>query len=120
MKAIKMLVAAIVLLATTSVARAQNYNYKLDGPFQVTKTIKVNGVCDMCKQRIEGALKVSGITSAYWDQSSQTLRVQYNKLKITPEKIQQLVAAVGHDTEKFKAPSYVYEKLPECCRYVRS
>lgn len=120
MKAIKMLIAATVLLAITSIGRAQNYNYKLDGPFQVTKTIKVNGVCDMCKQRIESALKVPGITSAYWDQNSQTVRVQYNKLKITSEKLQQLVAAAGHDTEKFKAPSYVYEKLPECCRYLRS
>jgi hypothetical protein len=119
MKAVKTVIAAIVLLAVTTLAYSQNYNYKLDGPFTVTKSIRVNGVCAMCKQRIENALKVEGITSARWDEGAKTLQVQYNKLKINPDKIQQLVAAAGHDTEKYSAPVAVYEKLPDCCKYVR-
>jgi hypothetical protein len=31
--------------------------------------------------------------------------------------IQKAIAQIGHDTEKFKAPDEVYNKLPECCLY---
>src|SRR6266550_103488 len=100
MKTIKALFVIAFALAITSAAKAQNY--KLDGPFLATKAIKVNGVCDMCKHRIESALKNNpGISAANWNIDSKTLLVQYFSTKTNPDKIQQLVAAVGHDTEKF-------------------
>lgn len=57
MKAIKAVYVIAFALITASVANAQNYNYKLDGPFTATRTFKVNGVCEMCKHRIESAIK---------------------------------------------------------------
>ena len=119
MKAFKAFFVIAFALTITSVAKAQNY--KLDGPFLATKTIKVNGVCEMCKHRIEGALKKSpSVSSANWDENTRTVQVQYYRAQINSDKIQQLIAAVGHDTEKFKAPDDIYGKLPECCHYLRT
>ena len=121
MKTIKALfVIAFVVTTITSAANAQNYNYKLDGPFAITKTFKVNGVCDMCKHRIETAIKnMPGVWLANWDVDAKTLLVKYSGSKINPDKIQQLIAAAGHETEKFSAPDKVYAKLPDCCHYQR-
>ena len=74
----------------------------------------------MCKHRIENALKnTPGISSASWNADSRTLLVQYSRTKINSDKIQQLVAAVGHDTEKVRASEVVYNALPDCCHYPR-
>jgi len=120
MKTIKGLLVIAIALTITSFANAQNYNYKLDGPFTTTKTFKVNGLCVMCKARIEKAVRnVPGVWTADWDVDSKTLLVKYNRVKVDPDKIQKLVAAVGHDTEKFKATDNVYAQLPDCCHYPR-
>lgn len=84
-----------------------------------TAKFKVYGACGMCKTRIEKACKVEGITKANWDMDSQMLTVNYDKNKITEDKIHKLVAAVGHDTDKEKAKDEVYNKLPQCCQYER-
>jgi len=118
MKTIKAFFVIAFVFAITSTTKAQNY--KLDGPFMATKAIKVNGVCDMCKHRIESALKTtSGISYVNWDIDSKTLLVRYSRTKINPDKIQELVAAAGHDTEKVKASDGLYKALPDCCHYPR-
>jgi copper chaperone CopZ len=120
MKTIKTLFVFAIAIAITSLAKAQQYNYKLDGPFAITKALKVNGVCEMCKNRIENAInKSGGIWSANWEEGSKILVVKYDKLKTDPDKIQQVIASVGHDTEKFKASDNTYEMLPDCCHYAR-
>ncbi|MDP4209516.1 MAG: cation transporter [Bacteroidota bacterium] len=84
-----------------------------------TESIKVWGNCESCKARIEGALKVDGISKADWNEKTQMLKVTYNPAKITNDAIQKRIAAVGHDTEKYKADNKVYAKLPGCCKYER-
>ncbi|RYE20493.1 MAG: cation transporter [Sphingobacteriales bacterium] len=84
-----------------------------------TDTIKVSGECGMCKNRIQKALKLEGISSATWDTETKLLTVSYNPAVITNDDIQKKVAVVGHDTEKFKAEDAVYNKLPGCCKYER-
>ena len=80
--------------------------------------VKVGGLCDMCKDRIEtAALSVKGVESANWESESQMLHLNFDAAKTTTEKIQKAVANVGHDTEKYKATDEVYNKLPECCLY---
>ena len=82
--------------------------------------VKVGGLCDMCKDRIEtAALSVSGVESATWESESQILHLNFDSAKTNSNEIQKAVAAVGHDTEKFKAPDEVYKDLPECCLYER-
>ncbi|HCY41586.1 MAG TPA: efflux RND transporter periplasmic adaptor subunit [Prolixibacteraceae bacterium] len=79
---------------------------------------KVSGECEMCKDRIETAAKtVSGVKSAEWTAEKQLLYVEFDADKANSDDIQKAVAAVGHDTENFKAPDGVYKALPGCCLY---
>ena len=120
MKTIKILFVVVFVLSITSAAKAQNFNYKLDGPFAATSTFRANGACEMCKHRIEKSLTQNkAIWSADWNVNTKTVRVTYDRLKINANDIQQIVAAAGHDTEKFKGKDDTYSKLPDCCHYAR-
>ncbi|QOI98354.1 MAG: cation transporter [Flammeovirgaceae bacterium] len=83
----------------------------------VTATIKVYGNCGMCKERIEGVLDHNGIKKATWDVATKNLHVVYVPSKVTEQKICELVASVGHDTDTVKAKDEVYAELPFCCLY---
>jgi periplasmic mercuric ion binding protein len=79
--------------------------------------IKVYGNCTMCKQRIETALEVKGIKTATWSSETKELNVVYNKNKITEQKIHEIIASIGHDTDLVKAKDNIYSELPFCCLY---
>lgn len=83
----------------------------------VKANIKVFGNCGMCKERIETALDQGGVKLASWDTKTKNLEVVYNSKKITEQQIHELIAGVGHDTDKVKAKDEVYAKLPFCCLY---
>jgi copper chaperone CopZ len=85
-----------------------------------TESFKVWGKCEMCKARIEKTVKADGATSAAWDVKTQMLTVTYDPSKTNRDDLSKKLAAVGHDTEKYKAPDDVYAKLPGCCHYERS
>ena len=84
-----------------------------------TKTIEfeVNGVCGMCKNRIENGALIKGVKQVAYDQESSKLKVIYRTDKVTEDEIHKAVASVGHDTEKAKATEEAYSKLPGCCAY---
>lgn len=84
-----------------------------------TVEFKVYGNCGMCKSRIEKALKVDGVESAKWNSKTQMVSVVYDKKKINEDKLHQLVADAGHDTEIFQAEDDTYNKLHSCCKYER-
>lgn len=79
--------------------------------------LKVSGACEMCKDRIENAMKIKGVKSAVWDMDSKILNLVYSPLILTMSKIHRKIAAVGHDTELEKAKDVVYTQLPSCCHY---
>lgn len=80
--------------------------------------LKVAGNCDMCKERIETAAKtVAGVTNAEWSAEKQQLHFSFLSTKTTVDQVAKAIAAVGHDTEKYKANDSVYKALPECCLY---
>ena len=83
----------------------------------VTTTIKVEGSCGMCKDRIEEALDVKYICKAIWNVDSENLVVKYRADKMDEIQIHNIVAGVGHDTDKVKATDKGYANLPGCCRY---
>jgi len=83
----------------------------------VETSIKVDGVCVMCKQRIETALDTIGVKYAEWDIKTKILKVAYKTDKYTEEDICKILAAAGHDTEKIKATDEVYGKIDACCHY---
>ncbi|MDA1336715.1 MAG: hypothetical protein O2818_07505 [Bacteroidetes bacterium] len=77
----------------------------------------VSGVCGMCEERIEQALDVPGVIMADWNVESKRLTVAYKTKKISEDQIHQLVADVGHDTDKVKAKDEVYANIHGCCKY---
>jgi mercuric ion binding protein len=109
---------AIGLNISTS-AQSQDHS-KMNMSSTKTESFKVLGECDMCKARIEKTVKAEGATSAAWDEKSQQLTVTYDPSKINKDGLSKKLAAVGHDTEKYKADDKVYEALPGCCHYDRS
>ena len=81
-------------------------------------TFEVDGVCGMCKKRIENAaMRTSGVKMAEWNVESHMLKVVYKASKVTEDQLHQAIADVGHDTEKVKADSATYEKVNACCKY---
>ena len=84
-----------------------------------TDTFKVYGNCGMCKKRIEKAAKTEAVSSVVWNVETKIMTITYDAAKVSTDDIQKKIAAVGHDTEKFKADDKVYEKLPGCCLYER-
>jgi len=83
-----------------------------------TDTFFVDGVCGMCKERIENScIKVKGIKSVKWNIDSRMLSIIYNEKKINLPDIHKFVASIGHDTKIEKAPEEIYNSLEMCCKY---
>jgi mercuric ion binding protein len=118
MKIYKLFFAALLLavMGSNSFARMQDHK-----AMKVVKTasIKVWGNCDLCKARIENAAKVDGVSKAEWNAETKELTLEYNPSVVQNIDIQKKIAAVGHDTEIFKADDNAYDKLPGCCKYSR-
>ena len=106
MKTLKLFV-AIMALTVSTVAFAANK----------TESIKVSGNCESCKARIEKAAKIDGVTKADWNDKTKVLTLVYDPSKVKSDDVQKKIAAVGHDTPKFKATTAVYNALPGCCKY---
>ena len=81
---------------------------------------QVSGNCDMCKTKIEKAAKaVEGVKTARWNVVSKKMKVKFNPAITNTDKIQQIIASIGYDTEKHKATDEVYNNLHHCCKYER-
>lgn len=91
-------------------ALAQNKNARA--------TVEVDGVCGMCKERIEkAAIQSKGVKSADWNVETHQLKLIYNEGKTDLLTIQQSVAGSGHDTKDVRAKDEVYNGIDECCKY---
>ena len=81
---------------------------------------QVSGNCDMCKAKIEKAAKaVEGVKTARWNVVSKKMKVKFNPAITNTDKIQQIIASIGYDTEKHKATNEMYNNLHYCCKYER-
>jgi copper chaperone CopZ len=116
MKTIKLFFVVVVLVALGATVSAQT-GTKVSGP--KTESFKVAGNCDMCKTRIEKTAKTEGATKAEWDSKTKMIAVTYDPSKTSVDALSKKLAAVGHDTEKYKADDKVYAALPSCCHYDR-
>ncbi|MGD1946674.1 MAG: heavy-metal-associated domain-containing protein [Croceivirga sp.] len=78
----------------------------------------VDGVCEMCKMRIEKAvLGVSGVKFASWDIPSHQLSLIVDERKTNSMAIKSVLATAGHDTKELKATQEAYDDLHPCCKY---
>lgn len=106
----KKIVLIAVILAFGVQLQAQDKNAKA--------IIEVDGVCMMCKDRIEkAAIKTKGVKSAVWNLETHILSLIFDERKTNLNLIEESIAAVGHDTKNVKATSEVYENLHHCCKY---
>ena len=91
-------------------AQAQEKNAKV--------SIEVDGVCMMCKKRIEkAALDTKGVKFASWDMKTKKLSLILDERKTKIATVQKNIAAVGHDTKEVKATEQAYNSVDPCCKY---
>ena len=106
----KKIILLLVALCLSVITFAQNKSEKA--------SIEVDGVCLMCKLRIEkAAIKTKGVKSAVWNIKSHELKLIYDQRKTNLKSIQQNIAAVGHDTKAIKATEEAYNSVDPCCKY---
>jgi len=105
----KSIILALVMLFSVTVF-AQNKNAKA--------SLEVDGVCMMCKNRIEKAsLNTKGVKSAIWNLKTHELKLIFDERKTNIETIEKSITAVGHDTKTLKATEEAYETVHACCKY---
>jgi len=81
-------------------------------------TIEVDGICGMCKERIEkAAIRTKGVKSAVWNIESKECSLIYDERKTSLTTISQSIADVGHDTKEIKATDEAYNSVHPCCLY---
>ena len=98
------------LVGLSAEAQKKKKNFKV--------AIEVDGVCMMCKKRIEkAALNSKGVKFATWDVKTHLLSLIIDENKTDTKTIQKNVAAVGHDTKGIKAKDHVYNGINPCCKY---
>ncbi len=103
-----LLIITVLFIGTTGFS--QNKNAKA--------VIEVDGVCGMCKERIEkAAIQAKGVKTASWNVETHELSLIYNEARTDLIKIQQSVADSGHDTPEFKAKDAIYNEIDSCCKY---
>ena len=91
-------------------AQAQKKNAKI--------SIEVDGVCMICKKRIEkAALSTKGVKFASWDMKTHILSLIIDERKTNKKAVQKAVAKAGHDTKDVKATKEAYESVSPCCKY---
>lgn len=105
-----LLVICVVLFSITAQAQKKKKNAKI--------SMEVDGVCLMCKKRIEkAALNTKGVKFALWNVKTHELKLIIDERKTDVKTIQQKIADVGHDTKLIKATDEAYNSVHPCCKY---
>lgn len=115
MKKILLLICLFLGIAHYSQEKKLNKNAKI--------SYKVDGICGMCKNRIEtAALKTKGVKFALWNVESKELKLIIDERKTNEETTQKNILAVGHDIiieggKEKKATELAYNSVHPCCKY---
>ena len=112
-KTLVTLIIGVFIFGFSHISIAQEYSKKT----VLTDSVSVEGVCGMCKERIENAALIKGVKKVEWNKKTHYLIVIYKPYKVGMSEVQKEVAEVGHDTGKYIAVDKVYNALPPCCHY---
>ena len=86
-------------------------------------SIEVDGICGMCKKRIEtAALKTKGVKFAIWSVQTHQLNLIMDERKTDLATVQKNILKVGHDIidsdkKTIKATDEAYNSVHPCCKY---
>ena len=106
----KKIIVLMVLMFVGITSFAQNKNAKA--------LLEVDGVCMMCKSRIEKAcITTKGVKSAVWNVETHELKLIYDERKTNLDSIKNNIVSVGHDTKDLKATDEAYATVHPCCKY---
>ena len=104
----KLFAIAALLIGFTTLAQDRNARASLE----------VDGVCLMCKERIEKAcIKTKGVKSAVWNVGTHELKLIFDERKTDLNTIKENILAVGHDVEELVASDEAYASVHSCCKY---
>lgn len=115
MKKVLLLICLFTGIATFSQEKKLNKNAKI--------SYKVNGICGMCKTRIEtAALKTKGVKFALWNVESKELKLIIDERKTDVAATQKNVLEAGHDIlieqgKDKRATQLAYNSVHPCCKY---
>lgn len=85
---------------------------------KITSTsLEVDGLCGMCKERIENAAYIKGVKQVNWDKESHQLDLVFRNDKVSKEDIIASINAAGHDVKGAIASDKQYGNIHGCCRY---
>ena len=100
----------VLIIGFTTLAQEKKRNAKLN--------IEVDGVCNMCKKRIEkAALNTKGVKFANWNVNTHQLMLIVDERKTSKMLVCQSLANAGHDSKEIQASKEAYDNLHECCKY---
>jgi cation transport ATPase len=110
-----------VFLLGFTVQSVQSQEVKKDKNAKVF--MKVDGICGMCKKRIEtAALKTKGVKFAIWSPKTHQLNLIMDERKTDVATVQNSILEVGHDIlleddKKIIAKNEAYNSVHPCCKY---
>ena len=85
---------------------------------KITETsMEVDGLCGMCKQRIENAAYLPGVKKVNWDKETHQLDLTFRNDKVSKEEIIASINEAGHDVKGAIASDEQYANIHGCCRY---
>lgn len=85
---------------------------------KITKIVlEVDGLCGMCKERIENAAYLTGVKQVNWDKATHELDVVFRNDKVSEEEIIASINNAGHDVKGSLASAEQYEQIHGCCRF---
>ena len=82
----------------------------------ITETILVKGECGKCKDKIEAALDIPGISFAEWNTETKMLTIRYNDNKVSATDIHTTISKLGYATDKMAADKAGQTALDKCCK----
>ena len=85
---------------------------------KITETsFEVDGLCGMCKQRIENAAYLPGVKKVNWDKETHQLDLVFRTDKVSKDEIIASINEAGHDVKGSLASDEQYANIHGCCRF---
>ncbi|NVJ89644.1 MAG: cation transporter [Flavobacteriaceae bacterium] len=114
-KIILLTILSVLTLSLTAQEKKKDKNAKV--------TFEVDGICGMCKKRIEtAALKTNGVKFALWNVKTHQLNLIMDERKTDVLTVQKNINKVGHDIilehgKKMESTLDAYNSVHPCCKY---